>query len=296
MAETASCSFLDLINDGDNVALKQGVGSARFLDTNHNDEPLVPWYVSTKPSGRAAVGLLRPAIVAQLRKENDAKREARLPEVWGFAEESQNESDETAAKTTLYVTFKTWVGTPAKRTAAMGELCERWRDEALFPDVCGPSKWRAEMYPVYARPFGKHDYPADEGAWESADAEMNFVFEMERSACALFGVVTYGVHMTIFREVEDPEGGPSTIMVWVPKRASTKQTCVSSVSRWCCRRMLTVGLRWPGYLDNSVAGGITSGMGPFESIVKESMEEASLEETIVRKHAKSVGAISYFFR
>ena len=45
-----------------------------------------------------------------------------------------------------------------------------------------------------------------------------------------------------------------------------------------------------------MAGGITSGMQPFESIVKESMEEASIEEAVVRKHAKSAGTISYFIR
>ena len=37
-------------------------------------------------------------------------------------------------------------------------------------------------------------------------------------------------------------------------------------------------------------------MGMFESLVKESMEEASLEEDLVRKHAKAVGVVSYFYR
>jgi hypothetical protein len=49
-------------------------------------------------------------------------------------------------------------------------------------------------------------------------------------------------------------------------------------------------------LDNTVAGGTPSGMGLFESLVKESMEEASIAEDIIRRHAKCVGAISYFFR
>jgi hypothetical protein len=49
-------------------------------------------------------------------------------------------------------------------------------------------------------------------------------------------------------------------------------------------------------LDNTVAGGTPSGMGIFESLVKESMEEASISEDIVRRHAKTVGAVSYFFR
>lgn len=54
--------------------------------------------------------------------------------------------------------------------------------------------------------------------------------------------------------------------------------------------------RWGGYLDNSVAGGIPSGMPPFEALVKESMEEASIAEDIVRTHAKAVGSVSYYTR
>jgi hypothetical protein len=49
-------------------------------------------------------------------------------------------------------------------------------------------------------------------------------------------------------------------------------------------------------LDNSVAGGISSGMSPWESIIKESMEEASLAEDVVRQHAHSAGPVSYYFR
>jgi len=37
-------------------------------------------------------------------------------------------------------------------------------------------------------------------------------------------------------------------------------------------------------------------MGIFESLVKESMEEASMGEDFVRKHARAVGVVSYFFR
>ena len=39
-------------------------------------------------------------------------------------------------------------------------------------------------------------------------------------------------------------------LFWVPRRAATKQT-------------------WPGCLDNSVAGGITAGDNPWETIVRE---------------------------
>lgn len=57
-----------------------------------------------------------------------------------------------------------------------------------------------------------------------------------------------------------------------------------------------LSFRFPGYLDNSVAGGIPSGVSVFENLVKESMEEASIEEDIVRKHAKCAGSISYFYQ
>lgn len=149
-------------------------------------------------------------------------------------------------------------------------MLERWRDGGLWADVIGPAKWRGEMYPVYRNPFGRNDAPLDEPEGEGAGH--NYAFRMERAACALFGVVTYGVHMSVY--LEDPAEG---YKVWVPKRAKTKQT-------------------WPGYYDNSVAGGIPAGLGVFESLVKESMEEASIAEEVVREHAKSVGSISYFFR
>lgn len=49
-------------------------------------------------------------------------------------------------------------------------------------------------------------------------------------------------------------------------------------------------------MDNTVAGGIPSGMGMFESMVKECAEEASLEASVVEKYARAVGVISYFYR
>ena len=52
--------------------------------------------------------------------------------------------------------------------------------------------------------------------------------------------------------------------------------------------------RWPGYLDNSVAGGIPSGMSVFESLVKEAAEEASIDEGLTRTLARCAGSISYY--
>ncbi|CAK4033757.1 related to thiamin pyrophosphokinase-related [Lecanosticta acicola] len=113
------------------------------------------------------------------------------------------------------------------------------------------SKWRDELYPVYG-PKGE------------------LMFSMERSASALFGIVTYGVHMTAYTRNAEGE-----MKLWVPRRAAEKQT-------------------YGGMLDNTVAGGIATGERPFESLVRESAEEASLPEELVRKGAKAAGTVTYF--
>ena len=57
---------------------------------------------------------------------------------------------------------------------------------------------------------------------------------MERAGSPLFGINTYGVHMTVFTQTQDG------LKIWVPRRARTKQT-------------------YGGMLDNSVAGGLAFG-------------------------------------
>ena len=56
------------------------------------------------------------------------------------------------------------------------------------------------------------------------------LFAMERCATPLFGVVTYGVHMTVY--VPPTQFQP--MRIWTPKRSVKKPT-------------------YPGMLDNSVA-------------------------------------------
>jgi hypothetical protein len=55
-----------------------------------------------------------------------------------------------------------------------------------------------------------------------------------------------------------------------------------------------IALSWAGYLNNTVSGGITSGLKIWEALIKESGEEAGLDPSIVQKYAISVGAISFF--
>lgn len=97
-----------------------------------------------------------------------------------------------------------------------------------------------------------------------------FLLEMERCASALFGIVTYGIHATGY--VEDEKG----LRIWVPRRARGKQT-------------------YPGMLDNTVAGGMSTCERPSECIVREAMEEASLPEDVVKANAVPTGCVSYFY-
>jgi 8-oxo-dGTP pyrophosphatase MutT (NUDIX family) len=115
------------------------------------------------------------------------------------------------------------------------------------------NKWRDELYAVYGK--GKE-----------------LLFNVERSASPLFGVVTYGIHLTAYTRNKDT----GEIKIWTPRRARTKQT-------------------YGGMLDNAVAGGIASGESPFESLVRECGEEASLPEELVRKSARAAGTVTYYY-
>ncbi|KAJ5312386.1 hypothetical protein N7508_003216 [Penicillium antarcticum] len=135
---------------------------------------------------------------------------------------------------------------PAHRSKLVAESIAEAVRQDKFEVLRG---WRNEKYPVYG-PGGE------------------FILEMERSASPLFGIVSYGAHMTCY--VED-EGG---LKIWVPRRAKTKQT-------------------YPSLLDNTVAGGMCTDEKPFECIVREAMEEASLPEAAVRAATVSSGCVTY---
>ncbi|WFD36494.1 thiamine diphosphokinase [Malassezia cuniculi] len=146
--------------------------------------------------------------------------------------------------------FAAHIDTPATRTEAIAAFVTWLRDTRRFPDPL--DGWRDERYSIYGR----------------RDGRVVPVFELERAACGLFGVVTFGIHLTAYTA----DG-----RIWVPQRSRTKQT-------------------WPGYLDNSVAGGITAGESVLETVVRECEEEASLPAHIVRPALKAGGTISYFYR
>jgi len=74
--------------------------------------------------------------------------------------------------------------------------------------------------------------------------------------------------MTVF--VKTTEG----LKIWIPRRAAHLYS-------------------YPGKLDTSVAGGVRAEETPFECIIHEAEEEASLPKDLVRERARPAGEITY---
>lgn len=95
-----------------------------------------------------------------------------------------------------------------------------------------------------------------------------FPLQLERFSAPLFGIATRGAHMTAYTLVD------GEMKIWIPRRSAHLFT-------------------YPNKLDTTVAGGVKSQHTPFQCIVEEADEEASLPKEYVRKHAKSVGVLTY---
>jgi 8-oxo-dGTP pyrophosphatase MutT (NUDIX family) len=90
---------------------------------------------------------------------------------------------------------------------------------------------------------------------------------LDRGALPVFGVIGAGVHMNGL--VRRPDG----VHLWVAKRAADKKLD-------------------PGKLDHLVAGGVSAGLTPFETLVKEAAEEAGLPAALASQ-ARQVGRFAY---
>ena len=99
--------------------------------------------------------------------------------------------------------------------------------------------------------------------------DQSVVASLPRLGARLFGIVTYGVQMLAYTE-----DSTSKLNIWVARRAATKRT-------------------YPGMLDSTVGGSMSTGETAFKCLARESAEEASFTEDLIRSKAKSSGAISY---
>ncbi|KAI9184036.1 hypothetical protein H9P43_003089 [Blastocladiella emersonii ATCC 22665] len=118
--------------------------------------------------------------------------------------------------------------------------------------------WRDELYTVY----GAGGVPA---------------FTVERAASGLLGVRTYGCHLTAYTLPVGAAHPHPDLHLWIARRSLTKPT-------------------FPGMLDNTAAGGLPFGQAPFECMVRECAEEASVSEEFARDNVRPAGAVSYYQR
>jgi len=94
------------------------------------------------------------------------------------------------------------------------------------------------------------------------------IVTVERAASTLLGIAAYGVQLIAYRE--KPEG----IFVWAARRSATKTL-------------------YPNCLTVTVGGSLPAGETPFECLIREAHEEASLPADLIRRDAKPAGTISY---
>lgn len=139
--------------------------------------------------------------------------------------------------------------TVEERSEAIAEVLSDLREKNIFRSLNG---WRNETYGIYYR---RAEPP---------------LCHVERSGCALFGFIQYGVHINGYTYKD------GQLMMWIGKRSSTKPT-------------------YPDMLDNMCGGGLTSGLGVLECAIKECQEEASIDDEHLQ-NLKSVGAISYCYQ
>ncbi|KAG0255693.1 hypothetical protein DFQ27_006120 [Actinomortierella ambigua] len=135
-------------------------------------------------------------------------------------------------------TFMPWLDDCQSRSEAIAGMLNEWRkDETNFPCLKG---WRDEKYGIFSAQTG------------------DIAVAIERSACGLFGVHAYGVHINGFVQKGTR---PQDVDMWIARRSLTKPT-------------------YPGMLDNMVAGGLAYGHSPKYTVIKECMEEASIPKEI----------------
>ncbi|PCI13116.1 MAG: DUF4743 domain-containing protein [Thiotrichales bacterium] len=110
-------------------------------------------------------------------------------------------------------------------------------------------------------------YLLDEMYAVTANRREEALFEIDRSASALFGIRAFGQHLNGFVRKRDG------MHMWLGQRAADKGT-------------------FPGKLDHLVAGGLPVGISLERNLHKECREEAGIGDVLARL-AIPVGAVSY---
>jgi len=99
------------------------------------------------------------------------------------------------------------------------------------------------------------------------DAEGQHIFDIDGAGVDAFGIVNFACHLIACTKTSEGT------RYWVPRRAKTK-------------------LSYPNMLDNTVGGSLASGEKPFDCIIRECEEEASLPAQYTRANITACGSLS----
>jgi 8-oxo-dGTP pyrophosphatase MutT (NUDIX family) len=107
--------------------------------------------------------------------------------------------------------------------------------------------------------------------WDVHSSEPGPLYTVNRTGAGILGTMHYGVHMTCYVKGSN---GPFDMKIWVAERKSTKAA-------------------WPGWLDNTVAGGLPNHLSPVDGILEEAFEEASLDRAKLRRNLGSPHTLTF---
>ncbi|KAK7499465.1 hypothetical protein BaRGS_00009117 [Batillaria attramentaria] len=185
------------------------------------------------------LGFVRPEVVRKLRQ---------FPDVFDVVQ-PEGQGGEGGLSAGVHLSQSLVVKQPDERTAAVAEAMEILHKQNEFVSLRG---WYNEMYNV-AKTFSSKP-----------------LFQIERSASPLFGLVTYGCHINGYTHDESGQ-----LLMWIGKRSPHKAV-------------------YPGLYDNMCAGGLGAGLGVRENAWKECQEEASVPDHLLEK-LQYCGSVSYCY-
>nr|XP_018266408.1 uncharacterized protein I303_00383 [Kwoniella dejecticola CBS 10117]OBR88566.1 hypothetical protein I303_00383 [Kwoniella dejecticola CBS 10117] len=269
----AKRTLLSIVQDVDNLP-------QYALPPEPGPRDYVPFHMTLGDHQNAVepIGLLRQDVVQAMMGFNDEHVESTGHFLFHHIDlEPQEEINQSVQPTDVLrgergkcVYFSDWIMAQGIEgiSAIMGEMIRRWYDQGEDGRFYSRLKsWRDELYNVYCSPRSSF-FTDSTISWHPPMAT-NVAFQLERAACPIFGVATFGVHMTAY------EGQGDATRIWVPRRSKDKKT-------------------FPNMLDSTVGGGITAGLTPYQTILKECKEEASLPEDLLNSRLRACGATSFF--
>ncbi|KAF9482549.1 hypothetical protein BDN70DRAFT_892455 [Pholiota conissans] len=257
-------SLLPLVRDCNNLVLPQfpwhsdrshTIATRKADGRVVNEEAVIPFLVSHDQQ-EIPLGFIRAQVASALEEDHQKHLVSDAASPWDL--KYSNEQN----KVLKAVAFADWVNEGGKytRTMHMERLVSEWKKQNMFKEIL--RGWSDEAYPVYVHP------PRDITVNHDPVA-----FAIERAALPLFGFVNFGALLTgKSAYVRDPADG--RLMLWIPRRSPHKRT-------------------WPSALDVTVGGGMGLGDSAMETIIRESAEEALLDQEYVQEWIRPVGVLPF---